>query len=219
MERWLQEETGLDGRSEGRQRDRYHEVAVFGRNRFFIRTAEPGHKNRRDLFPSSAFTMALFSRNRALEAEALPAAIEMVRTVDLARLPGWPRWGVIVLGWKAYASCQHGPASQAAEPVLARTLAGEAEGSRRGPFLLEALVDFPDDALQAGFPLTPQHIDRMMARLAELGIRRVAWGYYGDGHGGYLMPEGFHKDYRGGWKHYADTCRQLGSPLKVARAA
>jgi len=109
-----------------------------------------------------------------------------------------------------------GPASRVAEPALAKTQAGEAEGGRRGAFLLEALVDFPDDALQAGFPLTPRHIDRMMARLAELGIRRVAWSYYGDGHGGYLMPEGFSEDYQGGWKHYADTCRQLGNPLKVA---
>jgi hypothetical protein len=110
----------------------------------------------------------------------------------------------------------HGPASPAAEPAPANTQVGEAEGARRGPFLLEALVDFPDDALQAGFPLTPQHIDRMMARLAELGIRRVAWGYYGDGRGGYLMPEGFREDYQGGWKHYAGTIRQLGNPLKVA---
>jgi hypothetical protein len=37
-----------------------------------------------------------------------------------------------------------GSASRAAEPGLAKTQAGEAEGGRRGAFLLEALVDFPD---------------------------------------------------------------------------
>jgi hypothetical protein len=55
------------------------------------------------VFPASAFTMALFSRNRTLEAEAQPAALEMLHTVDLAHQPGWPRWAVIVLAWKAYA--------------------------------------------------------------------------------------------------------------------
>lgn len=55
------------------------------------------------LFPASVFTMALFSRNRTLEREALPASVEMARTVNLDGLPGWPRWSVLVLGWKAYA--------------------------------------------------------------------------------------------------------------------
>ncbi len=124
--------------------------------------------------------------------------------VFLQMLVGIAAWGFD--GWL----------SRAAEPAPAVTQADQVEGDRRGPFLLEALVDFPDDALEAGFPLTARHIDQMMARLAELGIRRVAWGYYGDGHGGYHMPEGFREEYAGGWKHYADTCRQLGNPLKVA---
>lgn len=84
------------------------------------------------------------------------------------------------------------------------------------PFLLEALVDFPDDALTAGRALTPADIDAMMALLQSLGIRRVSWGYYGDGHGGYLNPTGYHGDYDGGWRHYDDTYRGLGNPLKVA---
>ena len=35
------------------------------------------------------------------------------------------------------------------------------------PFLIEALVDFPDDALHAEFPITHRHIDAMMKALAE----------------------------------------------------
>lgn len=81
---------------------------------------------------------------------------------------------------------------------------------------LEALVDFPDDALTSGRTLTPSDIEALMARLKELGIRRVSWGYYGDGHGGMLNPSGFAEAYDGGWKHYADTYRTLVNPLKVA---
>lgn len=81
---------------------------------------------------------------------------------------------------------------------------------------LEALVDFPDDALTSGRTLTTSDIDALMAKLKELGIRRVSWGYYGDGHGGMLNPSGFSEDYDGGWKHYDDTYRTLGNPLKVA---
>jgi len=55
------------------------------------------------LFPSSVFTMAVFTRDAELEAQGVPLVVEMLNTVDLARLPGWPRWGVIVPGWKAFA--------------------------------------------------------------------------------------------------------------------
>jgi hypothetical protein len=58
------------------------------------------------LFPSSVFTMAVFTRDRDLEGMAAPLVTDMVSTVDLARLRGWPRWGVIVPGWKAYALSQ-----------------------------------------------------------------------------------------------------------------
>jgi hypothetical protein len=58
--------------------------------------------------------------------------------------------------------------------------------TNQNEFTLEALVDFPDDALVV--PITAAHIDAMMRRLAELGVRRVSWGYYADGRGGFLTP-------------------------------
>lgn len=84
------------------------------------------------------------------------------------------------------------------------------------PFKLEVLVDFPDDALLAGVTITPRHLDSMMRRLKELGVQRVSWAYYGDGHGGMICPTGFAADYQGGWKHYDETRRSLGNPLKAA---
>src|SRR5262249_60821271 len=59
------------------------------------------------------------------------------------------------------------------------------------PLVLEAFVDFVDDGLIAGRPITPQHIDALMRRLKEMGVRRVSWSYYGDGHGGFLVPAGY----------------------------
>lgn len=88
--------------------------------------------------------------------------------------------------------------------------------SPAGPFRFEALVDFVDDALIGSRALTVRDIDAMMARLAELGVRRVSWGYYADGRGGLLNPTGTTVDYKGGWKHYDATYRELGNPLKVA---
>ena len=87
---------------------------------------------------------------------------------------------------------------------------------RSGKFLLEALVDFPDDAIWAPQALTPEHIDSLMAKLAALGVRRVSWGYYGDGHGGFLMPAAHAEDYNGGWSRCADTYRLLSNPLSIA---
>ncbi|MCX5660005.1 MAG: hypothetical protein NTW19_09825 [Planctomycetota bacterium] len=84
------------------------------------------------------------------------------------------------------------------------------------PFVPEALVDFVDDALLAPRVLTPRDVDAMMAKLAAMGIRRVSWGYYGDGHGGFLCPERHLDDYNGGWPRLATTYRTLGNPLKVA---
>ena len=83
-------------------------------------------------------------------------------------------------------------------------------------FLLEALVDFPDDVLIASEPITPQHIDGMMQRLKELGVRRVSWGYYGDGHGGMLCPADYFEGGQSNWKSYDATYRGLGNPLKAA---
>ena len=85
--------------------------------------------------------------------------------------------------------------------------------------ILDVLVDFPDDALLAKRTLTTDDIDALMASLKALGIRRVIWSYYGDGHGGMLTPAGYAGDDRFGWKHYYDTCRALGNPLKAAVAA
>jgi hypothetical protein len=108
-----------------------------------------------------------------------------------------------------------------AEPEVAKRApeSASAAGStkqRTPPFKLEALVDFPDDALLAGTTITPRHVDSMMRCLKELRVQRVSWAYYGDGHGGMICPTEFAADYQGGWKHYDATRRSLGNPLKVA---
>jgi hypothetical protein len=80
-------------------------------------------------------------------------------------------------------------------------------------FRLEALVDFPDDALKT--VITPADVDAMMATLREMGVTRVSWGYYGDGHGGYMIPSELNDQ----WHNYAQTLRVLENPLRVAVAA
>src|ERR1043166_375593 len=89
-------------------------------------------------------------------------------------------------------------------------------------FLLETLVDFPDDALRAPFPITERHIDAMMAALSEAGIPRVSWATYADGHGGYILP--ILGDRRNAaaydnWQDYTRTLQILENPLRVATAA
>jgi len=54
---------------------------------------------------------------------------------------------------------------------------------------LEVLVDFLDDALLADHVLEDRDIEGIMASLAAAGVKRVAWAYYGDGHGGLRMPK------------------------------
>jgi hypothetical protein len=93
--------------------------------------------------------------------------------------------------------------------------AGKTDPATR-PFWLEAYTDFPDDALITPVAITPSHLDAMMQRLKELGVRRVSWGYYGDGHGGMLIPTGYDAGGGSNWKMYDDTYRGLGNPLKVA---
>jgi len=83
----------------------------------------------------------------------------------------------------------------------------------RPAFRLEALVDFVDDAL--GAVITPEHIDAMMATLSEMGVTRVSWAYYGDGHGGFLLPSGMNDK----WRNSAGTLAALGNPLRVAAEA
>jgi hypothetical protein len=85
-------------------------------------------------------------------------------------------------------------------------------------FMTEALVDFPDDALTCARPLTAEDIDALMATLRSLGVRRVSWGYYGDGHGGWVHPD-YAAEYGGGWLRCAATYREIGDPLRVAVAA
>lgn len=84
--------------------------------------------------------------------------------------------------------------------------------SIRHEFAIEAFVDFPDDAITAMEPITPAHIDAMVQRLAESGVRRVSWEVYGDGHGGLLIPA---HDAR--WENMARTYTGLGqNSLAVA---
>ncbi|MBI4028434.1 MAG: hypothetical protein HY360_25840 [Verrucomicrobia bacterium] len=90
-------------------------------------------------------------------------------------------------------------------------------------FLLETLVDFPDDALRAPFPITERHIDSMMAALSEAGVQRVSWATYADGHGGFFLPTGI-TDRRNAaaydnWEAYGRTLQALGNPLRVATEA
>lgn len=96
---------------------------------------------------------------------------------------------------------------------ICRVNAAEAAPQQQNGFRLEALVDFPDDALASPVPVSPEHIDAMMLRLKELGVRRVTWAYYGDGHGGYAVPTEC-SDER--WKNLELTYQLLGNPLKVA---
>jgi hypothetical protein len=82
----------------------------------------------------------------------------------------------------------------------------------KSDFLLETLVDFPDDAIGAPEPITAAHIDAMMQRLSECGVRRVSWSVYGDGRGGFLTPASEPK-----YENLARTYQGLGqNPLAVA---
>lgn len=83
-------------------------------------------------------------------------------------------------------------------------------------FQLETIVDFADDATSSGRPLTIADIDALMQKIAALGIKRVSWAYYGDGHGGYLNPTGYREAYQGEWDNYNATYRGLVNPLRVA---
>ncbi|NOZ20823.1 MAG: hypothetical protein GXP25_07010, partial [Planctomycetes bacterium] len=58
-------------------------------------------KNTCVLYPSSVFTMGVFSRDSGIEAKCAPLVEEMLNTVDVSRLSGWPYWGLIVPAWKA----------------------------------------------------------------------------------------------------------------------
>ncbi len=80
------------------------------------------------------------------------------------------------------------------------------------PFLIEALVDFPDDAIKASEPITPSHIDAMMDRLSASGVRRVSWCVYADGRGGYFTPT-----HNKAYENLIRTYQVLGqNPLGIA---
>ena len=83
-------------------------------------------------------------------------------------------------------------------------------------FRIEALVDFVDDAINAPEPIGEPHIDAMMRRLVECGVRRVSWAYYGDGHGGYFIPAPGGEGPGKSWWKLAETYHGLGNPLRVA---
>lgn len=92
----------------------------------------------------------------------------------------------------------------------------------RPDFRLETLVDFPDDVIGAAEPITAQHIDALMAALKACGISRVSWCDYGDGHGGYLLPdfqEASPAAAAPGWRNYGRTLQLLKNPLAVATQA
>jgi len=80
------------------------------------------------------------------------------------------------------------------------------------PFVLETLIDFPDDALDAGHVVTEAHVEAMMAGLARVGVKRVSWDSYGDGHGGFFVPTGVADS----WSSYGATLDTLDNPLKTA---
>lgn len=80
---------------------------------------------------------------------------------------------------------------------------------------LEVLVDFIDDALLADHVLTAGDVDGLMRTLADKGVQRVSWAYYGDGHGGLLMPTDL-RDGKSDWRHCNETYRELRNPLRAA---
>jgi hypothetical protein len=89
---------------------------------------------------------------------------------------------------------------------------GDTQEGATPPFRLEVLVDFVDDAIMSPVVITPAHIEAMMATLRDMGVTRVSWAYYGDGHGGFLMPSGLNDK----WGRHAATQAALGNPLRVA---
>ena len=80
---------------------------------------------------------------------------------------------------------------------------------------IEVLVDFIDDVLLADHVLGVSDVESMMRTLAGAGVKRVAWAYYGDGHGGLLMP-GNLCDGKVNYGQGPATYRGLANPLRRA---
>jgi hypothetical protein len=105
-------------------------------------------------------------------------------------------------------------AAIAAVAAIDSAAVAEEPGAAR-PFCLEILVDFVDDAITSPVVITPAHVDAMMATVRDMGVTRVSWAYYGDGHGGFLMPSGLNDK----WRNLAATQAALGNPLRAATEA
>ena len=77
-------------------------------------------------------------------------------------------------------------------------------------FELSATVDFPDDCAQHVF--TPSMLDALMGILADMGVSRVNWLYYGSVDEGLFWsePAPF------GNRTWVETVRQLGEPMAAA---
>lgn len=76
------------------------------------------------------------------------------------------------------------------------------------PFLLSALVDFPDDCLR--FEFTEDLLAQLIDRLGWMGVRRVYWNYYHDGHWEWFK----HYEPEGG---VIRTLDNLGDPMRAGR--
>jgi len=75
-----------------------------------------------------------------------------------------------------------------------------------------ATVDFPDDVMRGAY--THEHLDKMMALLKGVGVRRVHWLYYGD-----ADPESDYSTniYDSPWCTYGrETLDAIGEPLSAA---
>ena len=76
------------------------------------------------------------------------------------------------------------------------------------PFLLSALVDFPDDCQRIEW--TEDLVAQLIDRLHWMGVRRVYWNYYHAGHWEWFLAYGP----LGG---VAKTLENLGDPMRVGR--
>ena len=76
------------------------------------------------------------------------------------------------------------------------------------PFLLSALVDFPDDCQR--FEFTEDLLAQLIDRLQWMGVRRVYWNYYHDGHWEWFK----HYKQEGG---VIRTLDNLGDPMRAGR--
>ena len=76
------------------------------------------------------------------------------------------------------------------------------------PFLLSALVDFPDDCQR--FEFTEDLLAQLIDRLQWMGVRRVYWNYYHAGHWEWFK----HYEPEGG---VIKTLDNLGDPMRAGR--